>query len=322
MSNNGDEELLDYINALLTEGHESARLDPQRVAPSDEAISETAVSNVPQVSVPQPKSVPNDQQQAEALRLLELEKRKKLQQLLSSHAIHVAEEKPKPSLPLIESPEPPRTQKTKVLSKTSEKISSAEVQPESSVFGAMAPEASLSGRPAIDKQNAEPLRKKLAYLEWNKNGRPQWAQQAFDVLLFKVSGLSLAVPLVSLGHIHTLDEHLTPIFGQVNWFIGLQPSPSGQVKVVNTALFVMPERYNKEFLETMKYVVTIDGLDWGLAVDDVQQPVKLQPSDVTWRTARTKRPWLAGTVKSAMCALIDIPNMGTYLEMSQSNSSP
>lgn len=157
-------------------------------------------------------------------------------------------------------------------------------------------------------------------LEWHENGRPMWAQERFDVLLFEVSGLTLAVPLVALGQIQPLDDSLTPLFGQSDWFMGLLNSTHGKIKTINTALFVMPEKYSDKFLDSAKYVISIDGLSWGLAVDKVNQPVSLDPSEVKWRGERTKRPWLAGTVKSAMCALIDIPQMAKQLVDSDKNA--
>lgn len=159
-----------------------------------------------------------------------------------------------------------------------------------------------------------PVKAATPLLEWCENGRPVWAQKHFDVLLFRVAGLTLAVPLVALGHIHRITDGLTPIFGQADWFMGLQPTSAGRIRTVNTALFVMPERYDPAFAQSARYVVSIDGLDWGLAVDQVQQPTRLSPEDVTWRSERSKRPWLAGTVKAAMCALLDIPQMGRLLE--------
>lgn len=150
-------------------------------------------------------------------------------------------------------------------------------------------------------------------LDWLPNGRPAWAQSRFDVLLFSVSGLTLAVPLISLGQIQPLTDELTPIFGQADWFMGLLPTVQGKIRTVNTAKFVMPERYDEHFLETAKYVMTIDGVPWGLAVDHVNQPISLDPEDVKWRTERSKRPWLAGTVKEHMCALLDIPRIGQML---------
>jgi len=156
-------------------------------------------------------------------------------------------------------------------------------------------------------------------LVWCDNGRPHWAQERFDVLLFSVSGLTLAVPLISLGQIQPLTDELTPLFGQADWFMGLQPTPVGKVRTINTAKFVMPERYDERFLETARYVISIDGVPWGLAVDEVNQPITLEPDDVKWRGERSKRAWLAGTVKQHMCALIDIPVMGQILEQEDKN---
>jgi purine-binding chemotaxis protein CheW len=160
----------------------------------------------------------------------------------------------------------------------------------------------------------------LQSLEWEANGRPRWAQGRFDVLLFDVAGLTLAVPLIALGQIQPLTDELTPLFGQADWFMGLQPTPVGKIRTVNTAKFVMPERYDESFLESAKYVVSISGLPWGLAVDKVDQPITLDPDDVKWRGERSKRAWLAGTVKAHMCALIDIPMMGQMLQSQDANT--
>jgi purine-binding chemotaxis protein CheW len=150
-------------------------------------------------------------------------------------------------------------------------------------------------------------------LEWLPNGLPPWAQANFDVLLLKVSGLTLAVPLISLGKIQPITDELTPIFGQADWFMGLLPTAAGKIRTVNTAKFVMPERYDENFAKNAKYVVSINGVPWGLAVDSVNQPIKLSPNAVKWRTNRSKRPWLAGTIKEHMCALLDIPMIGQML---------
>ena len=157
-------------------------------------------------------------------------------------------------------------------------------------------------------------------VEWADNGRPKWAQSRFDALLFDVSGLTLAVPLVALGQIVSLKNDITPIFGQAEWFMGILATTLGKLKVVNTALFVMPEKYNEAFLDSAEYAISLDGVPWALAVDKVTQPVSLDPEEIKWRGQRSKRPWLAGTVKSSMCALIDIPHMAKLLYESDKNT--
>lgn len=161
---------------------------------------------------------------------------------------------------------------------------------------------------------------KIPGLDWMPNGLPQWAQARFDVLLFKVSGLTLAVPLISLGTIQPITDELTPLFGQADWFMGLQPTSAGKIRTVNTAKFVMPERYDENFVKNAKYVVSINGVPWGLAVDSVNQPISLEPDAVKWRSDRSKRPWLAGTVKDHMCALLDIPMIGQMLMDADKNA--
>lgn len=153
----------------------------------------------------------------------------------------------------------------------------------------------------------------ITNLEWAANGLPQWAQERFDVLLFNVAGLTLAVPLISLGQIYSLTDELTPLFGQADWFMGLQPTPMGKIRTVNTARFVMPEKYVDSCLDNAKYVMSLDGVPWGLALDSVNQPMRLDPDQVKWRSDRSKRPWLAGTVKEHMCALLDVPRIAQIL---------
>ncbi|RMV85651.1 CheW domain-containing protein [Pseudomonas amygdali pv. tabaci] len=56
------------------------------------------------------------------------------------------------------------------------------------------------------------------------DGRPAWAAEPFECLLFDVAGLTLAVPLVCLGSIYPLaGQELTPLFGQPDWFLGILP---------------------------------------------------------------------------------------------------
>ncbi|WP_232522277.1 chemotaxis protein CheW [Marinimicrobium alkaliphilum] len=181
------------------------------------------------------------------------------------------------------------------------------------------PEVAAAQEPILERSEAL-AEVAVEGVDWLENGRPPWAQRDFDVLLFDVSGLTLAVPLVALGQIQPITDELTPLFGQAEWFMGLQPTPAGKVRTVNTARFVMPERYDERFEETAKYVVSINGVPWGLAVDSVKQPIRLAPEDVKWRSERSKRPWLAGTVKAHMCALLDIPRIGHLLTQADRNT--
>ncbi|UTW07331.1 CheW domain-containing protein [Pseudomonas benzenivorans] len=138
-------------------------------------------------------------------------------------------------------------------------------------------------------------------------GRPDWAQEPFECLLFDVAGLTLAVPLVCLGSIYPLaGQELTPLFGQPDWFLGILPCQAGNLKVLDTARWVMPERYRDDFRQGLQYVISVEGYEWGLAVHQVSRSIRLDPDEIKWRGQRTQRPWLAGTVIEHMCALLDV----------------
>ncbi|WP_020410447.1 chemotaxis protein CheW [Hahella ganghwensis] len=152
------------------------------------------------------------------------------------------------------------------------------------------------------------------------NERPSWAQERFECLLFHVAGLKLAVPLVSLGGVYALDRELTPLFGMPKWFLGLFPHGDLNLNVVDTALWVMPERYSEKWLEQLKYIVRLQDSEWGIGCDTVAEAFTLDPEQVKWRTERSRRPWLAGTVVTHMCALIDVAGFEKLLGDAHSSS--
>ena len=144
--------------------------------------------------------------------------------------------------------------------------------------------------------------------------QPAWRSDPFEALLFDVGGLTLAVPLISLGSIHKLDGAITPLFGQPDWFLGLLPTERGNLKVLDTARWVMPERYQPALRESVSFVISVQGHDWGMAVHGVSESIRLRPEQVKWRSGQGKRPWLAGTVIEHMCALLDVEALAAMIE--------
>jgi purine-binding chemotaxis protein CheW len=145
-------------------------------------------------------------------------------------------------------------------------------------------------------------------------GRPAWATEPFECLLFDVAGLTLAVPLVCLGSIYSLEgQELTPLFGQPDWFLGILTCQAGNLKVLDTARWVMPDRYRDDFRQGLNYVISVQGYEWGLAVHQVSRSLRLDPSEIKWRSQRGQRPWLAGTVIEHMCALLDVAELAELI---------
>ena len=158
-----------------------------------------------------------------------------------------------------------------------------------------------------------------AHLPIPDDGRPAWAAEPFECLLFDVAGLTLAVPLVCLGSIYSLaGRELTPLFGQPDWFLGILPSQGGKLNVLDTARWVMPERYRADFREGLQYVISVQGHEWGLAVHQVSRSLRLHPNEIKWRSQRGQRPWLAGTVIEHMCALLDVEQLAELIAKGKS----
>ncbi|RJG09827.1 chemotaxis protein CheW [Pseudomonas cavernicola] len=159
--------------------------------------------------------------------------------------------------------------------------------------------------PVVEVHLPEPVKNAPTALQLD--GRPSWAEEPFECLLFDVAGLTLAVPLVCLGSIYPLaGQELTPLFGQPDWFLGILPCQAGNLKVLDTARWVMPDRYRDDFRQGLQYVISVQGYEWGLAVHQVSRSIRLDPDEIKWRSQRSQRPWLAGTVIEHMCALLDV----------------
>lgn len=145
---------------------------------------------------------------------------------------------------------------------------------------------------------------------------PEWGEKRFQTLFFRVGPLTLAVPLSQLGGIHSIADNLTPLFGKPKWFMGLQPYQEGNMQLVDTARWVMPEKYAAAAADGLDYqfVILLANTPWALACSQVHDAVTLAHEDVRWRTSIGKRPWLAGVVVEKMCALLDVENFIYLLE--------
>jgi purine-binding chemotaxis protein CheW len=134
---------------------------------------------------------------------------------------------------------------------------------------------------------------------------------AFQTLIFDVGKLPLAVPLVKLGGIHAYsEEDITPIFGTPNWFKGLIPSEQGNIMLVDTAKYIMPEKYEqvKDQLQ-YKYAILLDDTRWALACTHVREAKTLTIDDIRWAQKGSRKEWFAGMVVQFMCALLEVDSL-------------
>jgi len=138
---------------------------------------------------------------------------------------------------------------------------------------------------------------------------PQYAQEEFSALFFKVGHLILAVPLIDLGRTLKFDAKLTSIPQQPIWFMGLKLDQDKKIGVLNMAYLIhgRNKAEKRSYAETpFKNIILTEDTNWGLACDEIISIKKITPDQVRWRTDRKKRAWLVGTIVEDLVVIVDI----------------
>ncbi|MFT2091371.1 chemotaxis protein CheW [Paraglaciecola sp. 2405UD69-4] len=139
--------------------------------------------------------------------------------------------------------------------------------------------------------------------------------EKFQVLIFEVAGMTLAVPLTELGGIHQF-ESVNQLFGKPAWFNGVMIIRDEKYNVVDTIKWLMPEKSIEKVAESTKYqyLIVLGDSQWGLSCESLINNVTLSPEDVKWRNIKGSRPWVSGMVKKKMCALVNVKQLVTMLD--------
>ena len=134
-----------------------------------------------------------------------------------------------------------------------------------------------------------------------------YRQGDFQVMFFDVAGLTIAVPLIELGGIHKVDK-TTSLMGKPDWFKGVMLYRDEKINVVDTALWVMPEKCDEALMNSLnyQYIIMLNNSSWGLMAEHLIDTVVLSQDEVKWLDSSDKRPWLSGLVKEKRCALLDV----------------
>jgi len=263
---------------------------------------------------------------------------KKLMQTYLSELLTEEEVEQKPALPVKERQYQPlekllssATFPKVFASKDTEKLSSTKADSQSSLL-----DSTISHSDISDAGIPEKLAAKIAVrqpvinpVDLNENPiitgkstnavldtqQHSYRQGDFQVMFFEVAGLMIAVPLIELGGIHNTDK-ITPLMGKPDWFKGVMLHRTAKVNVVDTALWVMPEKCDEVLISALnyQYIIMLNDSSWGLSAEKLVDTVTLKQEDVKWLDTRNKRPWLAGLVKNRMCVLLDVESLIKLLE--------
>jgi len=137
--------------------------------------------------------------------------------------------------------------------------------------------------------------------------KESYRQGDFQAMFFDVAGLTIAVPLIELGGIHKVDK-TNSLMGKPDWFKGVMLYRDEKINVVDTALWVMPEKCDEALKNSLnyQYIIMLSDSSWGLMAEHLVDTVVLSQDEVKWLEPSNRRPWLAGLVKEKMCALLNV----------------
>ena len=172
----------------------------------------------------------------------------------------------------------------------------------------------------VDQSNAQAIKEEAAeqaaqaaqatFLHREAQRTRDILPEVFQTLIFQVGKLPLAVPLLKLGGIIKVSqEDITPLVGTPDWFMGLVPNDRGNLMVVDTQHYLMPEQVNTNEKQDYQYLILLDNSNWALACHSVGDAKNLTQDDIRWSEKKSNRPWFAGMVVDYMSALLEVDDL-------------
>jgi purine-binding chemotaxis protein CheW len=151
--------------------------------------------------------------------------------------------------------------------------------------------------------------------------KPVIPNSEFQVLLFEVANMILAVPLIELGGIHQI-ETVNSLFGKPDWFVGVFLHRDKKYNVVDTEKWLMPEKFAEKLAGSTKYqyLIVLGDSGWGLGCESLIATETLLPDEVKWRNVEGNRSWASGLVKKKMCALLNVQQLINMLQQGLSSN--
>jgi purine-binding chemotaxis protein CheW len=95
-----------------------------------------------------------------------------------------------------------------------------------------------------------------------------------------------------------------------------------QYNVVDTAKWIMPQKYAEKLAESAeyKYLIALGESGWGLGCESLIATEILLSDEVKWRNVEANRSWLSGMVKNKMCALMNVQQLINMLNQGLSGN--
>ncbi len=128
-----------------------------------------------------------------------------------------------------------------------------------------------------------------------------------------VVGLKLALPQAAVREVREFPSAAAQGNATAPWIDGAY-ADAPALRIIDTARAVVPSSHPRyeEFVarKAYKHVVVLNGGQWGLACDVVDEDIIVPGAALCWRdTPGQDHPWLAATVRDFGYALVDVERM-------------
>jgi purine-binding chemotaxis protein CheW len=158
-----------------------------------------------------------------------------------------------------------------------------------------------------EAQISEPkLEPKTQTEQQQESALPDWVESEFQVLLFKVNGITMGMPLNAMKGILNYNGEASQLPGQPAWSLGVIVNRDEKVVIIDSARFLMPERVTVDTQTEPKQLLLIGEGDRALAVDTICNTLNVVKDDVRWRNGIHNKPWYAGILIDELSVLLDV----------------
>jgi purine-binding chemotaxis protein CheW len=129
-----------------------------------------------------------------------------------------------------------------------------------------------------------------------------------NCVLIDMHGMKLAVNFDRIEGALNIHDLSMDIAGLPDWILGAFGMDPQRTHVVDTAQWLIPERYKPEHSQYSE-VLILQGRKWALACDGLVKSIQVPLDRVNLNQDRERRPWLLGTYMAERCAIIDVDQL-------------
>ncbi|PLW83955.1 hypothetical protein CWI75_00950 [Kineobactrum sediminis] len=140
--------------------------------------------------------------------------------------------------------------------------------------------------------------------------------QANGYYLFEVLGLHVAVAGDRVDSEVALPQVLEGA-RDATWYCSATVA-GRTVTVIDTARLMLPADlapYNVPLAERAQRMLLLDEGEWAIAIEETGEEVAIDIQAVSWRGPTGRRAWLAGTLASKRCVLLDLDGLRRLVQL-------